>query len=142
MGDPLLVLSLTTAKEHLNKTGITQPGGDDELSDMIGAAVERVQRHLGGRELTAYGATFSEVLACKTVLAEYWRTQNPMVQARQVYGGQQGPLADDGPTAPVSLVAKLTALLGPPIDLVSEQPQGVFPKPEPWPDPARATVAW
>lgn len=125
---PLDVLPLAEAKEHLNKVTNAQPGGDDELIEMIGAAVERVQEHLGGRELTA-AAGFSERLACKVVLADYWKTQRPTIGGRQPYGGQAGFAQEDGPTSGASLMAKLTAILGPAVSAASNLPIGRFPTP-------------
>lgn len=132
MPTPLDVLPVEKAKEHLNRQNIGQPGGEDELKDMIGAAVERVERHLGR---FPDPASFAQVLACKVVLADYWRTQQPRVASRQGYGGGSMGPEDDTPTSGASTLTKLTALLGPPADDAGSSSQGLFPPPRAFPDP-------
>lgn len=131
MPEPLDVLPVDKAKEHLNREKIRQPGEDEELVDFIGAAVDRVARHLG--RYPAVGKVI-EQLACKVVLAEYWKTQRPSTVRTSAYPTASGEV-DDGPTSGVSITAKLTELLGPPSGGSGGSPQGLFPSPLAWPDP-------
>jgi hypothetical protein len=131
---PTDVLSVQKAKDHLNALNITEPGGEGELADMIGAAVGRVERHLG-RSLEPGPATGVELLACKVVLAEYWRTQRPGAAGRRVYGAQAAGAQETGPVSGAPIEVKLEDLLGPPADDAASSPQGSFPPPVPYPDP-------
>lgn len=131
MPTALEVLPLAKAKEHLNRTEVRQPGEEGELIDMIGAAVERVERHLGRYPQPG---KILEQLACKVVLAEYWKTQRPSTVRTSAYPTAAGEV-DDGPTSGVSITAKLTELLGPPSGGSGGSPQGLFPSPLAWPDP-------
>lgn len=130
MPGALDVLPLDKAKEHLNREKIRQPGDEEELVDFIGAAVERVTRHLG--RFPEVGSV-SEQLACKVVLAEYWKTQRPST-VRTSYPTAAGEV-DDGPTSGVSIGAKLAELLGPAKADAGGTAQGLFPNPLAWPDP-------
>ncbi|MBN9791290.1 hypothetical protein DMP17_22165 [Pseudonocardia sp. TMWB2A] len=138
MPGPLDVLPLEKAKQHLNRTVNRQPGEEDELIDMIGAAVDRVERHLG--RFPVVGKVI-EQLACKVVLAEYWETQRPDT-GRTGYPGASGPDSDDGPTSQKSIRVKLTELLGPPAADTGGSPQGLFPPPRAWPDPVDQVARW
>ncbi|MEV1295782.1 head-tail connector protein [Pseudonocardia sp. NPDC049635] len=132
MAQPLEVLPLDKAKEHLNREKIRQPGEDDELEEFIGAAVDRVSRHLGR---PADPSRPLDVLAAKVVLAEYWKTQRPAAGRSSTYTGHVNPNADDGPTSGASIRVKLTDLLGPAAPDAGSAPQGLFPPPQAWPDP-------
>lgn len=132
MPTALEVLPLAKAKEHLNRTEVRQPGEEGELIDMIGAAVERVERHLGRYPQPG---KILEQLACKVVLAEYWETQRPDQGRSTGYPGAGGPDSDDGPTSQKSIRVKLIELLGPPAAEDGSSPQGLFPPPRSWPDP-------
>lgn len=137
------VLTLVKAKDHLNiPAGNTQH--DSELTDMIGSAVERVERHLGKKLVDAATSTASELLATKVVLAEYWRTQRAAMGGRAGYGTRDTGLQDTGPASGAPLEVKLTEILGPPPSSSGATPRGSFPSASPWPDPADRCVraAW
>lgn len=113
---------------------------DDELVEFIGAAVERVERHLG-RALDPAAVTFSELLAAKMVLGEYWRTQRATRGGRGSYGGGASGAAievDADPAGMAPLRLRLTELLGEPAPTSGGLvPSGSFPAAAGWPDPAR-----
>lgn len=120
------VLPLDEAKKYLNKSSDTD---DDELTGFIAAAVERVERHVGG---SIEPPTASQLLAVKVVLGEYWETQRVAAAGpTPVYANS---VDDDGPTGTAPLSVRLAEILG---DALSESPQGSFPDPLPWPDPIR-----
>lgn len=138
------VLSLDAAKAHLN-IRLTDIRNDGEITEMIAAAVERVERHLYGMDpvtkkplgqLDPATATPSQRLACKVVLAEYWRTQKPAGAVRAL--GTVAQEADDDPAGTAPLRYKLVELLGEPSRATPDQavPVGSFPAASPWPDPA------
>lgn len=131
------VLPLEVAKEYLN---ITSDRQDDELTGFIPAAVLRVVRHTGHNLDTAADASPLELLACKVVLADFWRTQRVAAPGRGGYGGGSSGAAieaDSGIGGEAPLRVKLTELLGPPAATgdVRPEPVGCFPQPQPWPDP-------
>lgn len=144
MPDAIDVLPLPTAKQHLNiRTENTVE--DLELIEMIGAAVERVERHTGPGVLAAPAAGL-QLLAVKAVLAVYWRTQRVRRTGGAGQGGASGAAIelDNAPGGAAPIRAILTDLLGPPVeggvDDDTPSPLGSFPLPLPYPDPAFAPV--
>ncbi len=128
------VLPLATAKAHLNIPS-TDTSNDVELTAMIGAAVERVQRHVGFI-LDPLALTGSQLLACKVALAFYWVTDRPENGPPPGYmtGGN-----DDTPAYFVSLKDRLVEILGGETGGAGTSPIGAFPDaPIAWPDPPRA----
>lgn len=118
------VLPLDEAKKYLNKSTDTD---DDELTGFIAAAVERVERHVGG---SIEPPTASQLLATKVVLGEYWETQRVAAAGpTPVYANS---VDDDGPTGTAPLSVRLAEILG---DALSESPSYSFPSAQPWPDP-------
>lgn len=142
------VLPLADAKVYLN---ITTTAHDDELEKFIGAAVARVDKHLGldqpGEVSLAEQTELTPLqrLAVEMVLAEYWRTQRISATNRSTYVAQPWE-DDDGPAGTASLRARLTDLLGEPAATkrgTGAAPQGTFPSATPWPDPAdRGRWCW
>jgi hypothetical protein len=132
------VLPLPAAKAHINKRA-TDTRDDDEITEFIAAAVERVERHLG-RPLDALTITPSQRLACKVVFAEYWRTQRTKLNVRPLGGAASTAAleADTDPVGAAPLRFKLTELLGAPATSspTTPAPLGTFDPPSPWPDPA------
>lgn len=129
------VLSVEDAKAYLNERTTAH---DDELARFIGAAVARVEKHLGRSLVDAAEVTPLEQLAVEMVLADYWRTQRTSASTR---GGYVSPPyeGDDGPGGVASLRVRLTDLLGEPAAEkagAGSAPQGSFPAPAAWPDPA------
>lgn len=139
------VLPLAAAKEHINFRAPQDQGQNDaEILEMIPAAAERVERHLG-RPPSA--GSFSERLAVKVVFAEYWRTQRGSSTTRgsRGGGGASGAAieADSGPAGAAPLTSRLTELLGDPVQEAGDAPRGSFPEPQRWPDPAWVgLVSW
>jgi len=135
------VLPLDAAKRYLN-IPLANTIDDGELTEFIGAAVQRVERHLVGEDsdehLDPDAVTPLQVLAVKVVLAEYWRTQRYKT-ARAAGGASATAIdADSGPAGLASLQVKLTELLGPPADGASggvPAPVGEYPLVQAWPDP-------
>lgn len=118
------VLPLDEAKRYLNKSSDID---DDELTGFIAAAVERVERHVGG---SIEPPTASQLLATKVVLGEYWETQRVAAAGpTPVYANS---VDDDGPTGTAPLSVRLAEILG---DASSESPSYSFPSAQPWPDP-------
>ena len=137
----LAVLSLDQAKLHVN-IPLDRVENDAELIGHIAAAVERVERHLG-RPLTVAPelVSASELLACKVVLAEYWRPQRARGGRSYGQASSAAAAADSGPGGLASLTARLTELLGRAASAGSTRstpPRGTFPAAQPWPDPAGA----
>lgn len=139
------VLPLDAAKRYLN-IPLAVTNDDDELTEFIGAAVQRVERHLYGEDsagnpkehLDPAALSALQVLAVKVVLAEYWRTQR--YKTARAAGGVSGTAieADSGPAGLASLQVRLTELLGPPADGESGgvlSPVGEYPEAPAWPDP-------
>ncbi len=140
------VLPLAAAKEHINFRPPQDQGQNDaEILEMIPAAVERVERHLGRTLSDAVTASFSERLAVKVVFATYWQTQRGTTTRGSRGGGASGTAieADSGPAGAAPLTSRLTELLGDAAQEAGDAPRGSFPEPEPWPDPVRVgTTAW
>ena len=137
------VLPLDDAKRYLNIPAATT-ANDEELSErFIPAAVARVGKHLGRSLLDDPEIDPLELMAVEVVLAEYWKTQQVSVAPR---GYTQQPWeADNGPGGSASLRARLTDLLGEPAATKpgdGTAPQGSFPPPSPWPDPAERGRCW
>jgi hypothetical protein len=135
------VLPLDAAKRYLN-IPLANTIDDGELTEFIGAAVQRVERHLFGENsaehLDPLAVSALQVLAVKVVLAEYWRTQR--YKTARAAGGSSGTAieADSGPAGLASLQVRLTELLGPPADGASggvPAPVGEYPPVQAWPDP-------
>jgi len=126
---PIDVVPLTIAKAHLNKTD--DDADDAEVTRWIGAAVRRVERHLG-RSLDPGPAVDDELAACLVVLGEWWRTQRPPRGNLGGIVGRDPGAQDTAPTSGAPLRVKLEELLGPE---AGGQAQGSFPLPEPYPDP-------
>lgn len=122
------VLPLDEAKRYLNKSSDTD---DDELTGFIAAAVERVERHVGG---SIEPPTASQLLAVKVVLGEYWETQRVAAAGPTSIYTAAIAVDDDGPTGSAPLRMRLAEILG---DPASDSPRGSFPDPLPWPDPIR-----
>lgn len=142
------VLSLDDAKRYLN-IPLANTVDDAELTEFIAAAVQRVERHLFGENsdehLDPDALSALQVLAVKVVLAEFWRTQR--FKTARAAGSASGTSieADTGPAGLASLRARLTELLGPPVDGAAggvPAPVGEFPPPVDWPDPALPAVRW
>lgn len=136
------VLPLDAAHRYLN-IPLATTIDDDELTEFIEAAVQRVERHLFGENsdehLDPDALSALQVLAVKVVLAEYWRTQR--YKTARGAGGSSGTAieADSGPAGLASLRVRLTELLGPPADGAAggvPAPVGEFPPAVGWPDPA------
>ena len=151
MSSALDVLSLAAVKEHLN-IDLDDRVHDAELLGLIPAAVGRVRAHIRRSFTSPDEATASErgemraaseLLACKMVLADYWRTQ--IFSGRtEIYGTSPAVVEMDvGPAGASSLTMRLTDLLGPPGAEADDDgrsarvpaPQGSFPAAHPWPDP-------
>lgn len=135
------VLPLDAAKRYLN-IPLANVLDDGELTEFIGAAVQRVERHLFGESSDVHldpdAVSPLQVLAVKVVLAEYWRTQR--YKTARAGGGASGTAieADSGPAGLASLPVKLTELLGPAADDASGgalAPVGEYPPVQAWPDP-------
>jgi len=139
------VLPLDAAKRYLN-IPLANTIDDGELTEFIGAAVQRVERHLYGEDsdgnpnehLDPDALSALQVLAVKVVLAEYWRTQR--FKTARAGGGASGTAieADSGPAGLASLRVKLTELLGPAADdeaAAALAPTGEYPPVLAWPDP-------
>jgi uncharacterized phage protein (predicted DNA packaging) len=140
------VLPLDVAKRYLNIDAGTTAHDDELADDFIPPAVARVERHVG-RTFTDYESVGPlERLALKMVLAEFWRTQS--VSATRSYNGsvgQQSYDADSDPAGTAPLRVRLEELLGEeaPQETASvSSPQGSFPEPSPWPDPAERGRCW
>lgn len=125
------VLPLAQAKDHLNIPS-DNVDNDAELTRMIGAAVERVERHVGRTLTDQASCTASEVLASKVVLADYWITKRP--ENGPPPGYMTGP-NDDTPSFYVSLRDRLVEILGGESGGAASAPSGVFDDPPRWPDP-------
>ncbi|AEA27919.1 hypothetical protein Psed_5792 [Pseudonocardia dioxanivorans CB1190] len=143
------VLSLEAAKAYLNED-LESTVNDDELTEFIEAAVARVDKHLGLDQIPGAGLAYAaevtplQRLAVKTVLRVYWDTQRTSVTDRNGYTAQ--PWEDDnGPAGTASIRSKLTDLLGQAAAEPSGSgaaPQGAFPPPSCWPDPADRRRGW
>jgi hypothetical protein len=144
------VLPVDKAREYLNIR--TSELDEGELAEFIGAAVERVERHIAGEAgigstlVTAATTSALQLLAVKAVLGEYWRTQRVRV-GRGIGAGSTAAAveADTGPAGAAAIRIRLEDLLGPPFDGNGSDPpapRGSFPAPVPWPDPARLRWGW
>ncbi|QJY46659.1 head-tail connector protein [Pseudonocardia broussonetiae] len=143
------VLSVAEAREYLNIRLSFDASKTAEMEGFIAAAVRRVDRHLFGGDGRSLADDPDAVepeqsLAVRVVLADYYRPQSRAATVAT------GPTVEDvgvGGRAPLG--ARLTELLGPPAADVSESavaaatasgPQGSFPAPMAWPDPAPCWV--
>lgn len=125
------VLPLAQAKDHLNIPS-DNVDNDAELTRMIGAAVERVERHVGRTLTDQASCSASQILASKVVLADYWITQRPEngPPPGWMTGGN-----DDTPGYVVPLRERLVEILGQPSNAAGGAPTYAFPDAAPWPDP-------
>lgn len=130
---PIDVVPLDVAKDHLNKD-LTVHTEDAELTRWIGAAVRRVERHLG-RSLGPGPAVDDELAACLVVLGEFWRTQRPPRGSVNGVVGRDAGAQDTSPTSGAPLRLKLEELLGPEAGPAGLQARGSFPLPSCYPDP-------
>lgn len=131
------VISLTDLRDYLNKsgTGTAATAEEGELRDLLGAAVERVERHTGTTLAADGQITQLQVLAVKLVAADFWRTQRAR-SASRVAAAPQAIDADSSPYGTAPLEVRLTELLGPAVSGKGSAlpPVGVFPDVAEWPD--------
>jgi hypothetical protein len=136
------VLPLAKAKRYLNIPA-ERTTDDEELAEFIGPAVQRVGEHVGRELVDEQSCTPLELLAVKVVLGAYWRTQRVNMGRGGSYGGGVSGSAleaDSDPAGAAPIRRRLIDLLGEPADdgkAPHTAPQGNFPSPEPWPDPAQ-----
>lgn len=135
------MLPLEKAKWYLNIPA-ERTTDDDELTEFIAPAVQRVGQHVGRELVDEQSCTPLELLAVKVVLGAYWRTQRVNMGRGGSYGGGVSGSAleaDSDPAGVAPIRRRLIDLLGDPADDGTGQaaaPQGCFPPAESWPDPA------
>ncbi len=142
------VLPLQVAKRFLNIADARTEHDTELLADFIPPAVERVERHLFGTDSTGQplshldpgSVTATQLLACKVVLAAYWRTQRARSPSGGYGAGGGAGMEDSDPAGMAPLRRRLIDLLGPPAEDGPDarlDPRGSFPDPSCWPDPIR-----